>query len=37
LKPRSLAIFLILVFLVLLIAGIAFGDLEEILFNGSML
>ncbi len=37
LKPRTLAIIFVLVFLVLLVAGIGIGDLEENLFNGSML
>jgi hypothetical protein len=37
LRPKALAIIFILIFLVLLIAGVGIGDLEEILFNGRML
>jgi len=37
LRPRTLAVVFILVFLVLLVAGIRFGDLDENLFNGGML
>jgi hypothetical protein len=37
LKPKALAVIFILIFLVLLIAGIGIGDLEEILFHGRVL
>jgi hypothetical protein len=37
LRLKTLAIIFIIVFLVLVIAGVGTGDLKEILFNGRML